>query len=155
MGNPLQLFICKEGSISLSFNQICTFKVVLSWRSEETQRFLTIFLSAPKSPPFKKYKFDFDCLLALQNIDWGGEIFIIQNKTADWRSPIYILEGANFTFWRLKLSWGCFIERGDPRKGGYFGFPRLNRAESVLRVADVGTHLRTPALKTESFSAKR
>ena len=40
-------------------------------------------------------------------------------KTADWRSPICILEGVNlrfggcqFTFWRPKLSWGCFIEKG-------------------------------------------
>ena len=31
-----------------------------------------------------------------------------------------------FTFWRLKLSWGCFLQKGrKPQKGGgHFGFPR-------------------------------
>ena len=32
--------------------------------------------------------------------------------------------GCQFTFWRLKLSWGCFIEKAGAPKEGYFGFPQ-------------------------------
>ena len=46
-------------------------------------------------------------------------------KTADWRSPIPFVEGADLhfggcqlAFWRLKLSWGCFIEKGEAQKVG-------------------------------------
>ena len=57
---------------------------------------------------------------ALQNVDWQGVLSVdLYTKTADWRLPIYILEGVDlhfggcqFTFWRLKLSWECFIEKG-------------------------------------------
>ena len=56
---------------------------------------------------------------ALQNTNCRAEISVyFYTKTADWRSPICKLEGVNlhfggcqFTFWRPKLSWGCFIEK--------------------------------------------
>ena len=32
--------------------------------------------------------------------------------------PIYTLEWYHFALWRLKSSWGCFIEKGGPPKGG-------------------------------------
>ena len=42
--------------------------------------------------------------------------------------------GCHFAFWRLKLFWGCFIERGEPQEGGYFGFPsNMCDAESPAR----------------------
>ena len=52
------------------------------------------------------------------NVHGEGEILY---TTADWRSPIYILEGVSLHFECL----GEFNrEGGDPQKGGYFGFPR-------------------------------
>ena len=41
-------------------NKICTFKILLSWRSHEKKNsVLDDFLSAPKPPPLKKRKFYF------------------------------------------------------------------------------------------------
>ena len=41
-------------------NQICTFKIILSWRFPRKTAFWTIFLSAPKAPPpLKNRKFYF------------------------------------------------------------------------------------------------
>ena len=41
------------------------------------------------------------------------------------KSPLPNLDvgGRRSAFWRLNLSWGCFIEKGETQKGWYFGFP--------------------------------
>ena len=54
-------------------NQICTFKIVLSWRfPRKKQRFGTIFLSAPKAHPPQKRKFCFYCRLAVSETFRGN-----------------------------------------------------------------------------------
>ena len=50
-------------------NQICNFKILLSWRFPRKAAFRTIFLSAPKPPtPLKNRKFYFYCRLAVSEI---------------------------------------------------------------------------------------
>ena len=40
--------------------------------------------------------------------------------------------GCQFTFWRLKLSWGCFTEkRGPPKKGGTLASSHFRNAPHV------------------------
>ena len=72
--------------------------------------------------------------LHLQNLSWGGKTSVwFYTKTANWRSPIEILEDANFTFWGgCKLSWRCFNYRkgAKPKKEGTLGFREIR---GVLR----------------------
>ena len=45
--------------------------------------------------------------------------------------------GRQFAFWRLKLSWGGFIEKGGPQKGWYFSFPPKRRISlGIIRDAE-------------------
>ena len=68
---------------------------------------------------------------ALQNTNCRGEIAVyfyaktrLEVANPFWAGVNLHFGGCQFTFWRPKMSWGCFIERGDPQKGWYFGFPR-------------------------------
>ena len=62
---------------------------------------------------------------ALQNVNWGGEISVFLYKACRLEVSNSLFEGTNlhfggchFTFWRLKLSWGCLFEKGGSPKSG-------------------------------------
>ena len=54
-------------------------------------------------------------------------------KTADWRSPIPF-GGCQFTFWRPKLSWGGFIEKGWSAKRVVLWIPAIKNLDRPKRI---------------------
>ena len=95
------------------------------------------------------------CKLTASKVSIGeGRFCASLYKTADWRSPMTLMEGANschfgrcqLAFWRLKLSWGCFVEKGGGglKRGGTMRFPGLYSTNiSVWRVSRRNSHPET------------
>ena len=81
--------------------------------------------STPKTNSASKMQID-----ALQNTNWRGEISVyLYTKNCRLEVANPFLEGVNlhfggcqFTFWRLKLSWGCYRKGVIPKKGGTLAF---------------------------------
>ena len=80
-------------------NKICTFKILLSWRfPRKTQRFWTIFISAPKCHPLKNATLYFYCRLAVSELEtnlasrWEG----VRLPRASGKSPDFPGSSPNF-----------------------------------------------------------
>ena len=79
--------------------------------------------SAPKTISASKMPID-----TLQNINWGGEFLHNSTQRLQIGGHQSLFGCCQFTFWRLKLSWGCSIEKGRPPKSrGAFWVPTTLR----------------------------
>ena len=111
----------------------CDFKLRVSDSSHLSQS-TTLFGDHPFSIKHPQDNF------SLQNVNWhppkckltpskkglatSNLQFLYRNTQKSPLANLYF-GGRQFAFWRLKLSWGCFIERGDPQKRWYFSFSAI------------------------------